>query len=41
MLTFPLQESAFAQEIGGITENITKRLYDPIPADQKQTLTRS
>ncbi len=41
MLTFPLQESAFAKEIGGITENITKRLYDPIPADQKQTLTRA
>jgi hypothetical protein len=41
MLTFPLQESNFAKEIGGITENITKRLYDPIPADQKQTLTRA
>ena len=41
MLTFPLQESNFAKEIGGITENITKRLYDPIPADQKQTLSRS
>ena len=41
MLTFPLQESPFAKEIGGITENITKRLYDPIPAEQKQTLSRS
>jgi len=41
MLTFPLQESPFAKEIGGITENITKRLYDPIPSEQKQTLSRS
>lgn len=40
MLTFPLNKSEFAQQIGGITNTITKRLYDPIPADQKRTVTR-
>jgi len=40
MLTFPVNKSAFAQEIGGVTNAITKRLYDPIPADQKKIVTR-
>ena len=40
MLTFPLNKSEFAQQIGGITNTITKRLYDPIPADQKRTVSR-
>ena len=40
-LTYPFAESKFAKEIGGIVEAITKRLYDPIPADQKSVVTRS
>jgi len=40
MLTYPLAQSEYAKETGGINEAITKRLYDPILADKKKLLTR-
>ena len=38
--TSSLTSSALGQELGGIIETITKRLYDPIPADNKEMLSR-
>ena len=35
-----LNSSELGQELGGIVETITKRLYDPIPADNKEMLSR-
>ena len=39
--TFELQKSKFGQEIGGLVETITRRLYDGIPEDAKKTVSRS
>ena len=38
--TFDFVESEFGQAIGGLTESITKRVYDRIPKDKKKTVTR-
>ena len=38
--TFDFTKSKFGQEIGGIVESITRRLYDPIPEDAKRVATR-
>jgi hypothetical protein len=38
--TFDFTKSKFGQEIGGMVESITRRLYDPIPEDAKRVATR-
>ena len=38
--TFDFTKSEFGQEVGGLVEAVTKRLYDPIPADAKKAVTR-
>ena len=38
--TFDFIQSEFGQAIGGLTESITKRIYDRIPEDKKKTVTR-
>ncbi len=38
--TFDFVESEFGQAIGGLTESITKRIYDRIPENKKKTVTR-
>ena len=38
--TFDFVQSEFGQAIGGLTESITKRIYDRIPEDKKKTVTR-
>ena len=39
-MTESTQLSAFRFQVGGIVESITKRLYDPIPRDNKLALPR-
>ena len=41
MIPGSTQLSAFNFEVGGIVESITKRLYDPIPAENKKSLPRA
>ena len=38
--TFDFTKSEFGQEVGGLVEAVTKRLYDPIPDDAKKAVTR-
>ncbi len=38
--TFDFVQTEFGQAIGGLTESITKRIYDRIPEDKKKTITR-
>ena len=38
--TFDFVQSEFGQAIGGLTESITKRIYDRIPEDKKKGITR-
>ena len=38
MQSVPLTESEFGQEIGGVVESITKRLFDKIPSDLTRVL---
>jgi len=39
--TFEFTKSEFGQEVAPIVESITKRLYDPIPAEAKQSVSRA
>ena len=39
--TFEFDKSEFGQAMAGLTESITKRLYDPIPADLKKSVERN
>ena len=41
LMDFNLQNTKFGNMIGGTVESITKRLYDPIPADNKQLVSRA
>lgn len=41
LMDFNLQNTKFGNMIGGTVESITKRLYDPIPADNKLLVSRS
>jgi hypothetical protein len=38
--TFDFTKSVIGEEVGGLVETITRRLYDGIPADSKKTVSR-